>query len=545
MDVGNLCHSVRLLSCRFDDGTVKELPLVEVLRASHHIVSIELEVPTMFPAVVRQLLLPITVGSLGSPPTPKLWGERLERGQFSDGEWSRIESYVAEYGDRFDVLDRVSPFGQVSDLHTAKGETKGAALLVATTSSGNNVPLFADRTEGDPLRLSLDAAVRWMLHTQCWDTAAIKTGVVGDPKAKNGKTSGNHTGALGQLGVVMPIGRTLYDTLLLNTPIRVGHRLGTPHWAREPMGPQWQTRDPNGLLDLWTWQSRRIRLFTEEVGDTLVVERVIVAAGDRFSAGVPDWETHTAWRKDKPVKGTPAAPLRPLRHVPGKAAWRGLDALLALEDASSSVAQTSELLDQLVELDAEGAIAQDYPLRVDTFGVVYGNQSAVIEDLVHDTIPMPIAALRGSGLAYEIVVEAADQAERLVNAVNYLSADLRRALGSEPIPWDKGQRPGEQLLVALDPVVRRLLAGVSADAGDEDKLLRGQVGWELIAYDAAMRCAEPLFALPAAAFAGRKVTTGVKERHYCLGEAANSFHRAVNSILSRAAAIRARPDDKE
>ncbi|MQY28891.1 type I-E CRISPR-associated protein Cse1/CasA [Nocardia aurantia] len=545
MGAGDLIWSTPLLPSRFDDGSVRALPLGEALRNSRRITGIEVEIPTMVPALLRQLLLPIVVHALGSPTSRQDWRQRFDRGEFSDTEWHTIEEYLVAHADRFDVLDPVQPFGQVADLRTAKGDTKGTALLVATAPSGNNVPLFATRTEADALRLELPAALRWMLHTQCWDTAAIKTGVVGDPKALGGKTSGNFTGPLGQLGVVLPVGRTLYDTLLLNTPIGVQQRLGVPHWGREPLGPRWEIRAPGGVLDLWTWQSRRIRLFPEETGAGIVVERAIVAAGDRFSAGVPDWETHTAWRKDKPAKGSTAAPLRPLRHAAGKAAWRGLDALLALESSSDESFQTSELLDQLSGLERSGAIDDSYPLRVETFGIVYGNQSAVIEDLIHDVIPVPVASMRGQGEAYTTVLEAADQAERLAAAINRLSADLRRSLGADPIPWDKGMRPGEQLLVALDPLVRRLLAGVSADAGDDDKLTRGLVAWELLAYDAVYRCAEPLFALPPAAFTGRTVHGPAKEQRYSLGLAANSFYTAVDKILPRAAAERRGPSNEE
>ncbi|MFE3444954.1 type I-E CRISPR-associated protein Cse1/CasA [Nocardia sp. NPDC059180] len=540
MDDGDLIRAVPLLPCRFDSGSVEAFPVWQALADSHRIVGVDVEVPTMLPAILRQLLLPITMHALGSPPSRREWGQRFERGRFTTAEIEALATYLAEHADRFDVLHPVHPFGQVADLRTKKGETKGSALLVATAPSGNNVPLFATRTEADVLRLPLDAAVRWMLHAQCWDTAAIKTGVVGDLNAeKTGKTSGNPTGPLGQLGVVMPVGRTLYETLLLNSPIGVQKRLGPPHWAKDPLGPQWEVRAPEGLLDLWTWQARRIRLLPERTDDGVVVERVVLSAGDRFNVGVPVWETHTAWRKDKPDRRTGATPLRPLRHTAGRAAWRGLDALLALEKENGA-AQTSELIDQIAGLDDEGVIDAGYPLRVETFGIVYGNQSAVIEELIHDVMPLPVASLRGAGPAYELVVDAATQAEQLVNAINLLSADLRRAVGADPIPWNKGMRPGEQLLAALDPLVRRLLAGVSVDADDEDKLARGREAWELMAFDAVHRCAAPLFALPVAAFGGRSEKSGSKERHYKLGLAANMFHSAVNNTLRRAAALRKR-----
>lgn len=545
MDVGDLTRVLPLFRCRFDDGAVHALPIWEMLVNSHRIIDLDVEVPTMRPALLRQLVLPIVLHALGSPVSRKEWARRFRQGQFSDAEIQVLDRYLAQYADRFDVLHPVHPFGQVAGLRTKKGETKGAALLVATAPSGNNVPLFATRSEADALRLPLDAAVAWMLHAQCWDTAGIKTGVVGDPDAeKTGKTAGNPTGPLGQLGVVMPVGQTLYQTIMLNTPIGVQQRLGTPHWARDPLGPQWRTRAPDGLLDLWTWQSRRIRLFPEHSNDGVVVERVILSAGDRLSVGVPVWETHTAWRKDKPGKHATGPLLRPVRHTAGKAAWRGLDALLAMESANGAV-QTSELIDQVAGLEQDGALAADYPLRVETFGIVYGTQSAVIEELFHDSLSLPVASLRGEGLAYEVVVDAATQAEKLVNAINRLSADLRRAVGAEPIPWDKGMRPGEQLLVALDPLVRRLLAGVSADSGSEDKLDRGLEAWELMAYDAVHRCAAPLFALHAAAFAGRTEKSGSKEHHYKLGLAANSFNASVSTILSRAASLRGRPNRGE
>lgn len=547
MDGGSLVDQVPLLPCIFGDGSRKDLALSEVFQRCHEVVGIVYEVPTMHPAVLRQLLLPIFVDALGVPGTSRQWEQRFRRGRLDEAELDRLSAYLDTWRHRFDLFHPEYPFAQVAGLRTEKGETKGAGLLVATEPTGNNVPLFASRTEGDTLALSVAAAARWLVHAHCWDVAAIKTGVVGDPKAKGGKTSGNPTGPLGSLGVVVPVGTTLYETLLLNTQIGVGDRLGTPQWRREPGdrgwagGPQWSADYvPDGLLDLWTLQSRRIRLFPNNTGPRTVVDRVIVAAGDRLGGGTPDWEPHTAWRVDTPKKPTPQVrPIRPLRHAPGRAVWQGMRGLLALEAVPGEV-RTSELLDQLAALEREKVLDHHYPLRVEVFGIEYGNQSAVIEDLYHDAMSLPVAALRGHGEAYDLVVEAAAQAEALSRAINRLSADLRQALGSEPIPWDKGQRPGEQLLYALDPLVRRLLAGVGADAEDSDKLEAGRVAWEILAYQATQRTARLLFEVPASAFLGRSVMNGKTERSYKLGSAANSFDKTVNEILPRAAEARLR-----
>ncbi|PFX01254.1 type I-E CRISPR-associated protein Cse1/CasA [Nocardia farcinica] len=538
---GCVIYQVPLLRCVFRDRVTKPLPVAEALRRSADIVGLEFEVPTMLPAVLRRLLLPIVLDALGSPPTPKRWVRRFRQGRFSDGEMAALEDYLDRWRERFDVCDPVRPFDQVANLRASSGESRSAALLVATEPTGNNVPLFGSRTEADPLNLTVAEATRWMFNTQCWDTAAMKTGAAGDPKVKNGKTSGNPTGPLGGMGVLIPLGTTLYETLLLNTPIGAQDRLGTPQWRREPDDPRWAGRPqwssdyiPDGLLDLWTLQSRRIRLFpTTTHSGEVVVNRVLVTAGDRLHGGVPDWEVHTAWRLENPNQASHTCLARPLRHVPGRRMWQGMRALLALEATSEQV-RTSELLDQISGLKRDGLIDDRYPLRVAAVGIVYGTKSAAIEDLIHDVIPLPVAALRGSGEAYDLVVEATSQAEELGSAINQLSADLRRALGADPVPWNVGQRPSEQLLDALDPLVRRLLAGVSADADDPAKLEAGQLAWELLAERAVRRCAAPLFDVPPSAFLGREISSGNKTVSYKLGTAANRFDAQIREILPRA-----------
>lgn len=519
-----------------ETGEITEVGIADALLNAGSYTELVVDLPTQFPAIMRQVLLPIVLDALGSPAASKEWAQRFTQGRFDERERAKLDAYLESYRERFDLFDPASPFGQVGDLRTSKGETKGSALLVATAATGNNVPLFASRTEGDPLPLTPAEAVRWLVHSHCWDTAAIKTGVVGDPKAKGGKTTGNPTGPLGQLGVVMPIGRTLYDTLLLNVPIGVKGWLGTPQWTRMA-GPEWEVRAAAGLLDLWTWQSRRIRLVPEGVDGGLQVTRVIVAAGDRLSV-VPDREPHTAWRANNPPaksgKKKTSSPVRPLRHTPGKAIWRGLNALLAVNSNEHVKGfQTSVLLAQLGDLAAEGFFDERYPLRVETFGMLYGNQSAVVEDILHDLTPLPVAALRANAEVHEFVLDAVDQAEQLALAVNRLSDDLRRAAGLDPIPWDKAQRPGERVLHSLDPSVRRLLHGLQGNS-DTDVVDRAQNAWEIAAVRATMRVADSVYAaVPESVFAGRehKTDNGTSITPFGLGRAFDAFYSRVDSAL--------------
>jgi CRISPR system Cascade subunit CasA len=529
-------------------SSVAEYGLRALLLDADRFTGLSVEIPTMLPALLRQTLLPIVVDALGQPKTPSQWLDHFRRGAFSDGEREQLSVYLDDCRGRFDLFDSAAPFAQVGGLHTAKGETKGSALLVATAATGNNVPLFASRTEGDTLALTPAEAARWLLHTHCWDTAAIKTGAVGDSQAKSGKTMGNPTGPLGQLGVVLPVGRTLYETLWLNIPVRADGRAKNdlPPWRRQPQGPEWEIRSAVGVVDLWTWQSRRIRLFPEDTADGVRVTRVIVAAGDRLRETSED-EPHTAWSLPAAGKvrpGAPEVPRRAKRHQPGKAPWRGLDALLAVEreepgaTAKKDGFATSILLNQL--RGVLGRLAADYPLQMDLTGVFYGTQSAVVDDVFHDTIPLPLLSLPHDSPIRATVLEVADQAEQLARAVNNLSADLRRAAGAEPIPWDKGQRPGELVLHRLDPLVRRMLAGLRA-AGDDDELVeRGCLAWEQVAWRHTKHVADHVLATAApSTFAGRIVEQNGKEITFRLGTAVTNFRRRVREILGRAAEARA------
>ncbi|MEV7028417.1 type I-E CRISPR-associated protein Cse1/CasA, partial [Kitasatospora sp. NPDC093558] len=379
------------------------------------------EFSTQLPAVLRQVLLPVVADATGLPQDLSEQGERLaQTGGFTEDERERLFVYLDSHRAQFDLFDSVAPFGQVAGLRTAKDETKGSAALVATAASGNNVPLFASRTDADPLDLTPAQAAHWLLHAHCWDTAAIKTGVVGDPEVKAGKTTGNPTGPLGQLGVIVPTGRTLYETLLLNLPITPPGRFGSPQWKRGPHGPGWTSRAAEGLLDLWTWQARRIRLIPhQDESGGLKVARVVIGAGDRLSP-MPELEPHTAWTFTVPAKKSASAlpERRPRRHTQGKAAWRGLEALLAPTRQSTDGFETSILLDQISALREDGQLPADYPLQVETFGVVYGTQSSVVEDVIHDAIPLPLLALHQDSEVRRLLLDVAEQAEQLAKAVN-------------------------------------------------------------------------------------------------------------------------------
>ncbi len=508
-------------------GASTEVSLLDALTRAHEIDSLSLAEPLQTVAVLRQVLLPVLLDAVGAPRSERDWAEAWRSPRL---DAPRIADYLHTHSDRFGLFDSKAPFAQVAGLHTARNETKSVGILLPAVASGNNVPLFSVRTDADPPPLRPAEAARALLAAHCWDTAAIKSGAVGDPQVRAGKTTGNPTGPVGSLGVVLPMGPTLAATLLLNLPIlRQGLRpQDRPQWRSEPATAQWLKRPALGLMDLLTFQSRRVLLIpTTSASGVTTVSRVVLAAGDRLEHQ-PEFEIHTMWRQEKNPKAGVAA-RRPERHQPGKAAWRGLSSLLATSAPTEGGVSSSLLLQQAADLREEGYVPDDLPLQVLTVGVAYGNKSATVEDVLVDLIPLPVLALASDNPVRSFLHQVVTDAEVLRRASNNLGGGLRLAAGGERLPWDKGLHLGDALIAQLSQPVHRLLAGLQRHP---ELLDDAEAAWR----DTARRLAldageEALASAPPQTFLGREEPG--TNRVYRQATVEAHYRAAVYSTLPR------------
>jgi CRISPR system Cascade subunit CasA len=299
------------------------------------------------------------------------------------------------------------------------------------------------------------------------------------------------------------------------------------------------SRSPEGLLDLLTWQSRRIRLVPAERDGDVRIRRVVLCAGDRMASLPHDLEPHTAWKQvDKPKAGEP--PQRPDRHQPGRSAWRGLAALVATGTPTSEKKSAPNAIKNVAGLRQERVLPEEFPLHALVVGVVYGNQSAVIEDVVTDLLPLPVLALLDDDNEVRAtLLEIVDQAEELRRAANRLGDDLRAAVGADKVPWDRGQRLGELLVSAFTPTVRRLLSGLQRNPHEAE---RAGLAWRAAARRTAMEVVTPaLDAVPATAFLGRRLDKARGKElprgdahHVRLATAEAAFRGQLNKVLGPA-----------
>src|SRR5262249_51852516 len=105
-----------------------------------------------------------------------------------------------------------------------------------------------------------------------------------------------------------------------------------PAWRRRQCGPgaagdlDPQSR-PSGPRDLYTWQSRRLRLHH----DGTAVHGVVLSYADPLTPQNRQGnEPMTGWRRSGDQEKKDGQPLiyMPHRHDPARAAWRGLASLL-------------------------------------------------------------------------------------------------------------------------------------------------------------------------------------------------------------------------
>jgi len=487
------------------DGHEALLPLRDVFTRADELRRVVGDVSTVEFALLR-LLLAVVHDAIDGPADVDEWQELWENGLPVE----RIDAYLDEHRERFDLLHPESPFLQTPGLRTARDEIGALDRIVADVPNGAR--FFTMRANGVD-RLTFAEAARWLIHAHAFDTSGIKTGAVGDRRVKNGKVYPQGVGWAGNLGGVLASGTTLRETLLLNLiafdtdNLSIDAENDRPAWRRPPpkaapMDEIELSRRPYGPRDLYTWPSRRVRLHADEHG----VYGVVLAYGDSLPIrNMHDHEPMTAWRRSpaQEKKLGWATVYLPREHDPSRAAWRGLGALVTGEVEGGE--QRGEepktvrprVLDWVARLSVEGALPLDFRVWARLYGAQYGTQQSVIDEIVEDAVQLPVILLheRDRPLG-QAAVGAVTDAEKAVTALGWLAADLARAAGDDPEPATGAARdrgfgvldgPFRQWLASLrpgdDPQDRRAdwqaqARRILGEAGEDLCRMAGDAAWE-------------------------------------------------------------------
>lgn len=465
------------IPAREPNGSVTEDGILRTLGRAHELVGLSGDVPTQAFALTR-LLLAVLHGALDGPRDLAEWKE-LWRAEKLPVD--RIAPYLARHRERFDLLHPETPFLQVADLRTSKGGVSELSKLIADVPNGT--PFFTTRLGGE-LSLSLSEAARWVVHCHAFDPSGIKSGAVGDARVKGGRGYPIGVAWSGLLGGVLLEGRTLKETLLLNLvaadfpALSREPAVDRPAWEREAVGAAEEVeggRPPAGPVDLYTWQSRRIRLAV--TGDR--VTGVLIANGEKLTPqNKHPLEPHTAWRRSETQEKKPGVTgivYMPREHDPDRAMWRGLESLLpalsSRQKGSAAPRLAPGIMEWLGLLSEERAVPADLPVRVRAVGMIYGSNSSVVDDIVHDTLAMQaLLAEQGAESLAGVARSCVQAAEEASRAVGGLAGDLAAAAGGEGS--GPRSRTMEGVYALLDPLFRDWLLRLDPQADPTDLQIR-------------------------------------------------------------------------
>jgi CRISPR system Cascade subunit CasA len=520
------------------DGRQTEVSLRQAFRQAQSVRRLVGELPTQAFVHLR-LLLAVLHRAVGGPTSLDHW--RAVRDDPA-GTVRLVEQYLDNWHDRFWLRHPTAPFFQAADLRTAKGEVFGLSRIVC---DGPGTSAFMTTRLGENLETATwPEAARWLIHVHAYDVSGIHSGAVGDPRVKGGKGYGIGTGWAGQIGGVHLLGVSLWETLLLNLVATAEIDLAggpddLPVWERAPLdsAPEGWTRgindayrEPTGPVDVYTWPTRRVRLF----GDAERCTGVINAQGDRarpqnrFRV-----EPMTAWRYSEPqTKAAGQDTYMPAKHIPARAFWRGLAALLpgmsepARRDGPAT-RRPPGVLDWAAVLQLHEDLGRDL-LQVQAVGVEYGSNESMYDDLVADGLTLPTALLSpgAEGLA-RAAVAGVRCAEQAVYALGSLAENIALAAGASSEDGGPRNRASALAYDALDREFRSWLRTLDAAS---DPLEREKDWQRTVREVIARRAAAVVNEAGSAALVGRVVAKQFRD----VGVAERWFWRRLREVLPHA-----------
>lgn len=464
------------IAVRGDDGGVEEVSIRDAFHRAGELRGMAGELPTQDFAVLRILLAVLYRVELEEVCGDPL-GRAKELWNAPALPLEAIDAYLDRWRERFELLDPVAPFMQASELASGNGETRGVELLIPDAPQGE--PLFTMRAGVESL--PVPEAARWLVHAMAYDYSGIKTGAVGDHRAKGGRGYPMGIGWAGWLGGIVVEGDSVRQTLLLNLVLtREADKRDKPIWELEPLTAAPRnpaTSGPYGPAGLFTWPQRRIRLFRTEDR----VTAALVCNGDPVEYHLQSgFEPMTAWRLSEAQgrKHTLDTVYMPRAHDPQRAFWRGLASHLpgiepaagkpavgksaAGKDSDVPKALPAEVLAWAGELISNQVLPRSFLIRARAIGFEYGPQMASFSNLAADELVFsPILAAHGSAAPRACVITALRRADEGVQALALLGGTLALAAGGERGPAAESARAHGYHV--LDRAFRSWLASITPE----------------------------------------------------------------------------------
>ena len=328
------------------DGYMEELGILGCLEKSHKLRGIQHPVPIVELGLHRLLVAFILDAYILAGKRPKDTydlAEIIESGCFDMGLFN---SYAEDCGDVFDLFHRDKPFLQSAG---GTGRTKPLAAMFPALPSGTSVIHWHHEHEKQ-------ARVTWN------EAACLLTTIAPFMTAGGAGLSPSINGA--PAIYALPLGVSLFQTLLINIPLRnqdTGEGIVAWRSARQPG----QERNQATTTEALTWRPRVIQLIpgVDDRGNTFVQE-IFFAKGDSTRL---NWiDASLSYRYDD--QGS-----KPVRMKENRPLWRDAGPLLLLKEDQHGqhgrkvAFQRPDVVEQAFEMQTTGdrMLIQAYGMRTD------------------------------------------------------------------------------------------------------------------------------------------------------------------------------------
>lgn len=519
----------------FDDGKRQMLSLQdcfsrspEIRRISFGQDAVSFAVLRIMVAIMQRTLYVASTANCGWDATA--WQQAHEN---SKETLRLVRQYLDVWKDRFFLFDPDYPFFQHPKIKKIDGSHFGVRKFLSDVPDNNL--LFTMRIGTELERISYPEAAAQLIHLQAYVPSGNLPAAEGDER-RNDKNlvPPIGTGWVGAQGGVYVEGETLFSTLMLNTLaiglpgeqseeaqatgiVATNPEKDFPAWEREeqPIGQRAEIY-PQGLADMLTWQSRRVRLIDD--GNSVI--GVVLCQGDRLGeketsalANAQIREPMGAWRFSKTqTRKNKRVTYMPLEHDPSRALWRGLTSLLpefpgkpvTYKNTQVAASLPPAVVRWLGWLLSNGYLPESATYRLRSCGYVYGSNKSFFEEVVSDYLVLPSRLLTGQDQkSLYLVKTGMELLDELAGALARLAENLQRATGAKDNK-EKGKdaflatrTARERFYSEIDEEFRAWIIGTGAANNDLHSL------WES-GYGIAKKIeVELLAAVPGTAMKGR------------------------------------------
>lgn len=511
----------------FGDGKRQMLSLqecfshaCEIRRLSFGQDAVSFAVLRVMVAIMQRTLYVASAANRGwNAPT---WKHAYESPQETLG---LVDQYLEVWRDRFFLFDSERPFFQHPTVH--KADNTYFKIDKFLSDVPDNKQLFTMRIGAGTENLSYPDAAAQLIHLQAFAPSGTLSGAVGDERVKQGKGYPIGTGWVGAQGGVYVEGKNLFSTLMLNTLaigqpgqeseeaqaagiITTNPELDLPVWEREeqPVGQRAEIY-PQGLADMLTWQSRRVRLI--DGGNSVI--GLVLCQGDRLGeketsafANAQIREPMGAWRFSEPqTKQNKRVTYMPRKHDPSRALWRGLTSLLPEFPGKPVTYKNTQVEASLPPavvrwvgwLLSNAYLPESATYRLCSCGYEYGDRESSFEEAISDYLAVPPRLLTGKDQkSLYLLKTGMELLDELASAIASLAGNLQRSIGAEDTSLAT-RTTRERFYSEIDNQFRAWLLGVGSANYELDSL------WEA-GYGIAKKLeSELLVAAPDEAMKGR------------------------------------------